>query len=207
MNSIDMEQLGTIISDYLPTIGSIVVSVVTVVLLWWQIRTNVKLNRDNRTFEMISQLDKMINSDESKKKDVIKKIRLLDEFSIRVSLEEAMVIYSDDTNRSIIYEILNFYEALALAVFNKNVNKEILLSMYGYRIINAYKKLDPFISVIKDKYENQQSPPYQHFKTLYEKCIKSRWFKKYGTNSPRVAGPVNTKEDASELAAQEGQRK
>lgn len=202
---IDMGQLGTMISENLLTICGIVISVLTMVLLWWQIRTSVKLNRDNRTFEMISQLDGMMTDDKPGKEDIIKKIHLLDEFSPRVSLEEAISIYSTDKNRSIIYEILNFYETLALAVFNKNINKDILLSMYGYRIINAYEKLDPFISVIKDKYENRQSPPYQHFKLLYDKCIQSRWYKKYGTNSPRVVGSGDTKGDPRKSTAPGGQ--
>jgi len=116
----------------------------------------------------------MLNKKENFK--IIRKIRLMDDFSERLSLNEALEIYNkSNENKSKIYEILNFYEALSLSVFCKHIDGKVLRRMAGYRIYNAYEKLEPFISIIGDNYETLQARPYQHYKQLYLK-----WNKYYG---------------------------
>lgn len=161
--NIDFEVMATIISG------------ISVIVLAYQVRSGIVLNRYNQTFKAIADLNDMLNKEENA--DIIQKINLLDDFSERLSLVEAIEIYKDSNNQKKIYEILNFYESLALSVFCKHIDGKILRKMAGSRIYNAYVKLSPFISAITDNYEEPQIKPYQHFNNLYLK-----WNKYYGGN-------------------------
>lgn len=159
---IGFEQITTIITG------------VSVFVLAFQIRSDVKLNRYNQTFKIIDDLETMLNKQENL--EMIHTIGLMDDFSERLSLIEAMEIYNkSDENKTKIYEILNFYETLSLSVFCKHIDGKILRKIAGPRIFNAYEKLAPFISIIADNYKTPQTRPYQHYKKLYDK-----WDKYYG---------------------------
>lgn len=157
--------------------ASIIINAVSVAFLGWQIHSNKQLNRNNKTFEMISQLDNIMNGKVNKGSRLVEEINLIDDFSGAISDKKARKIVKSKAKRKIVYEILNFYESLAVAVFSKNVNKKILQRMSGYRILNAYKKLKPFILCIRDEYEEPKSKPYQHFEQLYIKWSASKKFK------------------------------
>lgn len=151
-----------------------IISVITMLLLAYQIRSDIKLNRYNQTFKIISDLDVILNKEENSR--IIQQAKLMEDFSDRLTLDEAIAIYNESVdNQKIIYEILNFYEALSLSVSCKHIDGKILRRMYGSRIINAYEKLDPFISAIADNYKSPKRKPYQHFQELYDK-----WKKYYG---------------------------
>lgn len=136
-----------------------------VIVMSLQIKSNVDLKRDSKTFIKIEELDEMLYRQE-RLKDVIDKTRLTDDCKGHCSLSEAEKIY-EEVGKEKIYEILNFFEDLSLSVFLGNINVEILRRIYSDRICNAYKKLDPFIKCIADKYEDPNKKPYQHFETLH----------------------------------------
>ena len=144
---------------------SVLVSICSVIVMSLQIKSNVDLERDSQTFIKIEELDEMLYRRKRLKK-VIKKVRLMDECKSHCSLSEAEAIFKKYGEEKI-YEILNFFEDLSLSVFLGNINIEILRRIYSGRICNAYKKLDPFIKHIADKYEDPNKKPYQHFSTLH----------------------------------------
>lgn len=153
---------------------TVVISGISVLVLAYQIRSQIKLNKYNQTFHTIVNLETMLNKKDNAQ--IIREIRLMDDFTRRLSLNEAQGIYNrSDEDRQKIYEILNFYEALSLSVFSKHIDGKILRKMAGPRIYNAYEKLSPFIAVIADNYETPQTKPYQHYGELYNK-----WKKYYG---------------------------
>lgn len=145
---------------------SLLVSVCSVVVMGLQIKSNVNLKRDSQTFTKIEELDEILYRRKRLKK-VIKAIRLTDDCKGHCSLSEAEAVYKE-FGKGKIYEILNFFEDLSLSVFLGNINIEILRRIYSDRICNAYKKLDPFIKCIADKYEDPNKKPYQHFTTLHK---------------------------------------
>lgn len=145
---------------------SVVASFCSVIVMSLQIKSNVNLKRDSQTFVKIEELDEILYRRKRLKK-VIKAIRLTDDCKGHCSLSKAEAIYKK-FGKGKIYEILNFFEDLSLSVFLGNINVEILRRIYSDRICNAYKKLDPFIKCIADKYEDPNKKPYQHFATLHK---------------------------------------
>lgn len=145
----------------------------SILILVYQIYSAIKMNRYNQTFQMIADMEAMLNKEESS--SLIQKIRILEDFSDRLSLGEAQEVYGEcDANKKQIYEILNFYEKLSLSIFLKHTDGKVLKNMYGFRILNTYEKLKPFIVIIADHYEDPRIKPYQHFEELY-----TRWKKNY----------------------------
>ena len=145
---------------------SVLASVCGVIVMSLQIKSNVDLKRDSQTFIKIEELDEMLYRRKRLKK-LIKAIRLTDDCKTHCSLSEAEAILKKYGEVKIC-EILTFFEDLSLSVFLGNINVEILRRIYSDRICNAYKKLDPFIKCIADKYEDPNKKPYQHFATLHK---------------------------------------
>ena len=169
---------GEKVNIYLEVIG-ILISTASACFVGWQILSSIKIDRRNRTFYMITALERLM--DEPKNSNLILKMSLMDEFAPRVELNKALEIYNESPkNRKFIYKILNYYERLSVSVFTKNIDAKILQQLSGYQILNAHEKLEPFISITRDKYKSQQSPPYQHFDALYRKWIKQKQFKNFG---------------------------
>lgn len=146
-----------------------------------QICINIQLNRNNKTFEMISQLDDIMNEKDKSRREIAKQTKLLDDSARAITVCRARKVLKNSHQAKGICEILNFYETLAVAVLSKNINEQMLQSMSGYRILNAYRKLHPFIVAIRIRnFKGRQSMPYQHFETLYYRWVKLKKFKHYG---------------------------
>lgn len=158
---------------------SILIAAASAGFVGWQIFCNIRLDRRNRTFRMISDLEKIM--DDPNNSETILEMHLMDDFVPKVDLTEALKIYNGHSDkRRLIYKILNYYERLSTAVFTKTIDTKILQQLSGYQILYAHEKLEPFISIIRDKYKARQSPPYQHFDSLYQKWTKLKQFKNYG---------------------------
>lgn len=150
-------------------VATALISALSVIAMSLQIRSNVKLNRNNQTFKKIEELDEILYH-RSELRKIIKDIHLIDDCEKSLSIMEAGEILKD--NDLYIYEILNFFESLSLSVISKNIDEKILKKIYGQRICEAYKKLHPFIRLIADKYEDPNTKPYQHFSLLYNNLKK-----------------------------------
>lgn len=141
------------------------ISFVSAVGIILQIRSNVKLNRKNLTFVKISELERFLyNNPNDTMQKIINKIGLLEENKDHVELEKVINIYT--CNKNLIYQLLNYFESLSLAVFEKNIDYEILFRIYGKRLRRAHSRLHPFISLIATERQDDRYRPYQHFDRL-----------------------------------------
>ena len=141
------------------------ISTATVIVMALQIRSNIKLTRNNQTFQKIYELDHLLYHP-SRFKKIIKKIGMTNDRKSPLSIFDASLL--NKKYKYEIYELLNFFETLSAAVFSKNIDNTIFFNIYGLRICNAYEKLHPFIILAADKYKNPEKKPYQHFSMLYE---------------------------------------
>lgn len=148
------------------------------IMIIFQIRSNVKLNRKNRTFEKITELEGFLYNNSNKvMQQIINKIGLLEGNTEPIDLELALRIYR--RYQYLIYQLLNYFESLSLAVFEKNIDKEILFLIYGKRIRRAHNKLYPFISLITTELKDDRYRPYQHFDRLADKL--DRYYQRENT--------------------------
>ncbi len=163
-----------ITSDIIAIIAAII-ALFTMLATILQIKYNIKLNRKNHTFDKISELERLLYSDSSPWKEIIKEIGVTDDQMPVLEYNKAANIYSDENKKVVVYSILNYFESLSLAVFTKNIDEKILKKIYGKRIHTAFIKLHPFITLIAAKYHDPKYKPYQHFERLFIK-----WDKSYG---------------------------
>lgn len=141
------------------------ISFVSAVGIILQIRSNVKLNRKNLTFAKISELEGFLYKNNSRTmQKIINRIGLLEENVKPVSQESAFRIYK--RHKYFIYLLLNYFESLSLAVFEKNIDYKILFRIYGKRLRRAHSRLHPFISLIATERQDDRYIPYQHFDLL-----------------------------------------
>ena len=164
-----------IANDYV-SIAAVFIAASSVMVMSVQIRSNIKLNQSNQTFNKIEELDKMLYHN-GKLREVIKDLNLIDDSQKALSVVEATEVFLKYKMQ--IYEILNFFENLALSVFSKNINKKILMQIYGLRIHDAYEKMHPYIVLIADKYRDPTRRPYQHFEALYKNLHKRYSIRKF----------------------------
>lgn len=142
-------------------------------LVAWQIHSATKLNKGNLTFQKISEMDTILNKAEYQ--DIIRRIQLKNDHVDALTAEESSQIFRySEENRQIIYDILNFFEALSAATLRKYLDEEALRQMAGFRIVKIYEKLKPFIGIIR-KGRRVEVQPYQHYEELCQK-----WKKYYG---------------------------
>lgn len=146
---------------------TLVVGLASALVIIIQIRSTIALNRKNLTFEKIKELEELLYGDGSLRK-TIKKIGLL-QGKKPVGYNKAYRIFKKD--KYLIYQLLNYFESLSLAVIEKNIDQDILFKIYGKRLRRAYIKLHPFIELIVRETEPTDSlyEPYQHFDELYLK--------------------------------------
>lgn len=144
-----------------------VVSLASALVIIIQIRSTITLNRKNLTFEKIKELEELLYG-EGPLREIIKKIGLL-EGKKPVGYNKAYKIFKE--NKYLLYQLLNYFESLSLAVIEKNIDEDILFQIYGKRLQRAYIKLHPFIDLIVRETEPTDSlyEPYQHFDELFEK--------------------------------------
>lgn len=88
--------------------------------------------------------------------------------------ESAQIFKYSEENKQIIYDILNFFESLSAATLLYYLNEKTLRQMAGFRIVNIYQKLEPFIKIIRGD-NSIKIQPYQHYEELCKK-----WKKHYG---------------------------
>lgn len=155
---------------------AVLISTATVIVMALQINSDIRLSRNNQTFQKIQELDHLLYH-HNKLKKVIKKIRLTNDRKPSISSKDAKKI--NKKYKFEIYDLLNFFETLSAAVFSKNIDNKIFYQIYGFRICNAYEKLSPFIETVAEKYEDPEKKPYQHFSQLY-KNYKKKMEEKHG---------------------------
>lgn len=155
-----------------------VVSLFGAVIIMIQIRSTVKLNRKNMTFEKIKELENFLYHNEALA-EMIQTTGLLTERGEAVDGNTEAEIMKKD--KYLLYQLLNYFESLSLAVFEKNIDQKILFKIYGRRLQRAYIKLHPFIVLITADSPDPRYKPYQHFDKLYDKLKRYFWREKtYG---------------------------
>lgn len=130
------------------------------------------MNRYNQTLQMIMDLYTKLYEKENA--EVMDKCCFTDDFKEKLPLRDADSIFANKDYRNKIFEILNFFEILSVAVDVKHIDKKVLKEMAGYRIIVSFEKLYPFIQLLSDHYVEPKNRPYQHFESLYRKLKK--WY-------------------------------
>lgn len=154
------------------------ISLISAAGIIFQIRSNVKLNQKNRTFEKITELEGFLyNNSNIVMQKIIIVIGLLSDNKDTIDRDTASKIY--DRCKYSVYQLLNYFESLSLAVIEKNIDKEILFRIYGKRIRRAHKRLHPFISLIATDQEDDRYRPYQHFDLLADEL--DRYYQRENT--------------------------
>lgn len=157
-------------------IGASFATIISAILVAEQIRSATKLNRGNLTFQKVNEMDALLNKAEYQ--DIIRRIRLKDDHASALTEKESVQIFEySEENKQVLYDILNFFEALSAATLRRNLDEATLRQMAGHRIFKIYQKLDPFIMMIRKNFKKDESSiwPYQHYEELYKK-----WKKYYG---------------------------
>ena len=181
-------------------------AVISVFFLAFQIRKSSEIAKSDFTFHIIEKLESfLIKNDENPQcihnvlaYDEDKGIREGDDFYDKVF----ELRFSD------VYIILNFFEKLSLAYETKALNRKTLIHLYGYRILEQYRKLKPLIIIIQGKEEkengiNTSYVPYQNFNKFAEE-LESKYRKKENSirQQAKTAGIIEKIAEKIKLAAQ-----
>ena len=128
-------------------VATALISALSVIAMSLQIRSNVKLNRNNQTFKKIEELDEILYH-RSELRKIIKDIHLIDDCEKSLSIMEAGEILKD--NDLYIYEILNFFESLSLSVISKNIDEKTgalwkapVFSVSGENLTARFRRMNP----------------------------------------------------------------
>lgn len=147
-------------------------TIISAALVAKQIHSATKLNRGNLTFQKISEMDALLNKAEYQ--DIIRRIYLKNDHAHPLTVEESSQIFEySEENKQVLYDILNFFEALSAATILHYLDETTLRQMAGHRIFKIYQKLEPFIEIIRKNFQGQKNMcPYQHYENLYKKWEK-----------------------------------
>ena len=156
---------------------SAIASVVGLFFLALQIRENSEIAKSDFTFEMIEKLESFVIKNDSNPQCIHNVLKEDKENGIKDGPNFYKNVFECRSNE--IYFILNYFEKLSLAYKTKAINRKTLTDLYGYRILEQYRKLKPLIDLIQSREKEETGRglayvPYQHF-TEFSKDLEKMY--------------------------------
>lgn len=140
---------------------------IQILLLVLQMRDTLKWNKTNAAFQYIDEITGKFLDFDAKLLDKIGILRYDEKI---LSKEDYKKLLEKEKYRLQLYEIAHNYEKFSIAILSGFINEKIAKRLYYRNIINAYKKLQPYILIRNDE---SQANILQHFKKVADRWEKA----------------------------------